>query len=119
MHLRFPTLPLLISSAILLTGCLAPSMAGAEEPIPSSDVIKRIQSDGNLRLGMYLGFEGLSFRERGKVVGLEVELARSFAKKFRLSLVSESNPKSSIKSGAKSSKCSATKSTTRCSRQLS
>ncbi len=87
MHFRFSTISLLISSAIVvITGCLAPSMAGAEEPIPSSDVINRIKSDGNLRLGMYLGFEGLSFRERGKVVGLEVELARLLCEEVSVEL---------------------------------
>ncbi|MFO0923267.1 MAG: transporter substrate-binding domain-containing protein [Pirellulales bacterium] len=39
------------------------------------ELLKRIANDGNLRIGMYLGFEGLSYRDRGKLVGLEVEVA--------------------------------------------
>jgi ABC-type amino acid transport substrate-binding protein len=38
--------------------------------------LTEIKQDGKIHLGMYLNFEGLSFRDKGKTVGLEVELAK-------------------------------------------
>lgn len=57
-------LVVLISMSISTVGMAADSKAMSE-----------IKQDGKIRLGMYLSFEGLSFKERGKLTGLEVALA--------------------------------------------
>lgn len=51
--------------------CAAAPLYAADGP-----ALTEIKQDGKLRLGMYLGFEGLSFKQRGRSVGLEVELAK-------------------------------------------
>lgn len=54
-----------------LIGLAAPELAAAD-----SATMTQIKQDGRIRLGMYLSFEGLSFVQKGKQVGLEVELAK-------------------------------------------
>ena len=64
---------------VFLVGALLP--LAAQDNTPGGEM-RRITSDGTLRIGMYLGFEGLSFRERGKLNGLEVELAKLLCEKL-------------------------------------
>ena len=67
MDLRF-TIP----SMILTLACfVSPLLIAADGP-----AMTEIKQDGKLRLGMYLGFEGLSFKQRGRTMGLEVEMAK-------------------------------------------
>jgi ABC-type amino acid transport substrate-binding protein len=47
-----------------------------------SATLTRIKQDGQIRIGMYLSFEGLSFKERGKLTGLEVALADILAEEL-------------------------------------
>lgn len=61
-----------IPSILLSLACLmSPLLCAADGPS-----MTEIKQDGKLRLGMYLGFEGLSFKQRGRSIGLEVELAK-------------------------------------------
>ncbi|MDP6925413.1 MAG: transporter substrate-binding domain-containing protein [Candidatus Scalindua sp.] len=46
-----------------------------EKKIKEGPALKEIWETGKLRLGMYLNFEGLSFKVRGRLQGLEVEAA--------------------------------------------
>ncbi len=48
-----------------------PAFACADE----SATLSQIKQDGKIRLGMYLSFAGLSFKQRGKLTGLEVGLS--------------------------------------------
>ena len=58
-----------IPSIILTLACIvSPLLSAADGP-----AMAEIKQDGKLRLGMYLGFEGLSFKQRGRTMGLEVE----------------------------------------------
>ena len=50
-------------------------IASSSTRASDSAALQQIKQDGKLRLGMYLGFEGLSFSQRGKNIGLEVSLA--------------------------------------------
>lgn len=51
-----------------------PSKLFAEDAAGGPDEsLQHVKRDGALHVGMYLGFEGLSFKERGKLTGLEVE----------------------------------------------
>jgi ABC-type amino acid transport substrate-binding protein len=61
------TLALAIAVAVGISSAL-----GAAD----SATMTQIKQDGKIRLGMYLGFEGLSFIQKGRQVGLEVELAK-------------------------------------------
>jgi ABC-type amino acid transport substrate-binding protein len=62
---------------------LAAVLLGVASLLPSafaeSETLQHIKQHGQIRLGMYLGFEGLSFTQRGENVGLEVELAKLLA----------------------------------------
>ncbi len=61
---------IIILLGFLLAGSFAVS-ASAE-----SEALTQIKQDGKIRLGMYLAFEGLSFKSQGELTGLEVELAK-------------------------------------------
>lgn len=52
----------------------------------ASNSLRSIEQDGRILFGMYLGFQGLSFNERGQPVGLEVELADLVAKEISVLL---------------------------------
>lgn len=52
-----------------------PELTARDPDSSDRELLQRVANDGHLRIGMYLGFEGLSYRERGKLVGLEVEVA--------------------------------------------
>ncbi|MBI4776291.1 MAG: transporter substrate-binding domain-containing protein [Deltaproteobacteria bacterium] len=47
-----------------------------------SATLAQIKQDGQIRIGMYLSFEGLSFKEKGKLTGLEVALADILAEEL-------------------------------------
>lgn len=64
-----------ILTALLLGASFHCSLSYAGNESDSQSTLQRIQADHSIRIGMYLGFEGLSFRERGALKGLEVELA--------------------------------------------
>ena len=51
-----------------------------------SEVIAQIRQDGRVRLGMYLGLEGLSFQQGGKRLGLEIELASLLCEELSIDL---------------------------------
>jgi ABC-type amino acid transport substrate-binding protein len=64
---------LLLAALLLGVASLLPSVRA------QSETVQQIKQHGQIRLGMYLGFEGLSFTQRGENVGLEVELSKLLA----------------------------------------
>ncbi len=60
---------------LLLSLCLG-AVTGSAVVSAETAALAQIRQDGRIRMGMYLGFEGLSFIQKGKKVGLEVELAQ-------------------------------------------
>lgn len=65
-----------LASVLVVCGIHSSELGFVRAEEPSGKVLTRIKVDGHIRLGMYLNFEGLSFRERGHLIGLEVELAK-------------------------------------------
>jgi ABC-type amino acid transport substrate-binding protein len=57
-----------------------------------SKALAQIKKDGKIRLGMYLSFEGLSFKQEGKLTGLEVALADLLCEKLSSSIGKEIKP---------------------------
>lgn len=66
MHPTFAVLSLALTATLAALGSLA----------AESTALTQVKQDGRIRLGMYLGFEGLSFIQKGERLGLEVEMAK-------------------------------------------
>ncbi len=57
-----------------------------------SAALTQVKQSGTLRMGMYLGFEGLSFISKGEQLGLEVELAGLVCQELSTTLGREIKP---------------------------
>ncbi len=75
-----------VVAALILLGLPMDSRAA------ESETLARIKQDGQIRIGMYLSFEGLSFKERGKLTGLEVALTDILAEELSKDLGMEIKP---------------------------
>ncbi|MBA3684628.1 MAG: transporter substrate-binding domain-containing protein [Planctomycetes bacterium] len=84
--MNYQVLPRLLLSLCL--GAVTTSAALTAE----SAALTQIKQDGRIRMGMYLGFEGLSFIQKGKKVGLEVELAQLVCEELSKDLGREVQP---------------------------
>lgn len=67
---------IIVSFLLFAAVCLTDAMA------VEGMSLKQIKQDGKIRLGMYLSFAGLSFKQRGKLTGLEVALADILCEEF-------------------------------------
>ncbi len=79
---------IVFSIVLLLVTFIVPMQSMAAD----SKAMTEIKQDGKIRLGMYLSFEGLSFKERGKLTGLEVALADILAEELSKQIGTEIKP---------------------------
>ena len=77
-------------ACVILTSLLL----GLSAPTSAADgkALAEIKQTGKIRLGMYLSFEGLSFKERGNLAGLEVALADILCEELSKELGQEIKP---------------------------
>lgn len=68
------------SAPLAWLGLILPFLPAS--PLQADPALDRVIQDQSIQVGMYLGFEGLSFKNEGKLSGLEYELVGLLAEKL-------------------------------------